>query len=592
MRERKLSAALVQLIFWIVTIIIVIKEFVLQYFISNIGFRASSMVVNLSACILFLTFGFLFKGKKTIWWFVIVDLLLSLLLFSDALYFRAFDTLPSISAFKQAGMLENFGSVTLSLLKSIDLIFFVDLPLLFLLAMVVDIPVRKKRTSFWVYLLLFAIVLGAYIAKDVLHDKKSIVGIDLKASTVVIKVLGISGYHFLDVWSAVTGFDTKHEHITAGKEAEILKWMTWNYENLKPNAFQGMFAGKNLIVVQVESLERFQMFQTVDGQEVTPTLNQLANQGIYFSNFHAMEGEGQTSDGEFMLNSGCYRLIKGTPCYEFPRNKYFSLPKLFAAKGYQTYVAHPDDASTWNWFQVDSNMGSGTCYSVKDFIYDEKIGYGIGDKPFLEQYFEKVKTFKQPFQALVLTLSLHADFDIPEDKLTLQVPEQIKNHYLGKYLRAARYTDEAVAELMTNLDKNGLLNNTVLVFYGDHPSLHKFYQDDVNATVWQGDWWQQNQHRVPLIIYSKGMKPYRSDVNGGQVDLLPTICYLFDIDPKNYSQSTFGRNLLNTHRDYCFIPGGEWFGSFSDQEKDMIHKGIEYSEEAITGNMWGTVLEK
>jgi phosphoglycerol transferase MdoB-like AlkP superfamily enzyme len=550
------------------------------------------MVVNFSACLFFLMFGFLFRQKKTIWWFVAVDVLISILLFCDAVYFRAFGSLPSVTALNQAGMLENFGTVTFSLLKSIDLIFFVDLPMLILLAFIADVPVRKTNKSFIVYLIVFVVVLGSYIAKDAVLDKKSIVGIDLKASTVVVKVLGVSGYHFLDLCSAVVGLDTKHEHISATAEAEVRKWLSWNYENLKPNNYQGIFAGKNLIVVQVESLERFQMYQMVEGQEVTPTLNRLAEEGIYFTNFHAQEGEGQTSDGEFMLNSGCYRLTKGTPCYEYPRNKYISLPKLFEEKGYRTYAAHPDDASTWNWFQVDTNMGYETCYSVKDFVYDEKIGYGIGDKPFLEQYFEKVKTFKQPFQALVLTLSLHADFDLPEDKLTLTVPAEIKNHYLGKYLRAARYTDEAIAELIASLDKIGLLDNTVLVFYGDHPSLHKFYQDDVNATVWQGDWWQQNYHRVPLIIYSKGMKPYSSDINGGQVDLLPTICYLFGIDASKYSQSAFGRNLMNTNRNYCLIPGGELFGSYSDRDKAMILKGSDYSELAIKGNMWGTVLEK
>ena len=39
---------------------------------------------------------------------------------------------------------------------------------------------------------------------------------------------------------------------------------------------------------------------------------------------------------------------------------------------------------------------------------------------------------------------------------------------LGSYFKSVHYADEAIGQLMEELDEQGLLDNTVIVIYGDH----------------------------------------------------------------------------------------------------------------------------
>ncbi|NMR95768.1 LTA synthase family protein, partial [Vibrio parahaemolyticus] len=72
------------------------------------------------------------------------------------------------------------------------------------------------------------------------------------------------------------------------------------------NEYTGIGAGKNLIVIQVEALQNFVLFEEINGFEITPNLNKLVKDSgtLYYDNFFQLVGKGNTSDAEVaILNS-------------------------------------------------------------------------------------------------------------------------------------------------------------------------------------------------------------------------------------------------------------------------------------------------
>lgn len=69
---------------------------------------------------------------------------------------------------------------------------------------------------------------------------------------------------------------------------------------------KGAASGRNVIMLQLESFQNFLIGLEVDGQEITPNLNQLARQSLYFPNFYQQVGQGNTSDAEFVVNTSFY----------------------------------------------------------------------------------------------------------------------------------------------------------------------------------------------------------------------------------------------------------------------------------------------
>lgn len=79
---------------------------------------------------------------------------------------------------------------------------------------------------------------------------------------------------------------------------EIKEWYDKNIENLPDNQYAGMVKGKNLLVIQVESLENFVINQKIQGQEITPNLNRLLKNSLYFDNYHENVNNGISPDSD------------------------------------------------------------------------------------------------------------------------------------------------------------------------------------------------------------------------------------------------------------------------------------------------------
>ena len=131
-----------------------------------------------------------------------------------------------------------------------------------------------------------------------------------------------------------------------------------------------------------------------------------------------------------------------------------------------------------------------------------------------------------------------------------------------------------------------------MVFYGDHSGVHKYYNDELkNIKGPREDWWFENNLQIPLIIYSKGFKGETISIHGGEIDIMPTLCYLMGVDEKFYKNTVLGRNLLKTKYDYSINNKGIYIGNnYGTNFKTHALKAIEIADLIITGNYFKTAL--
>ena len=168
------------------------------------------------------------------------------------------------------------------------------------------------------------------------------------------------------------------------------------YESAKheENIFTNVFEGKNLIVIHAESLQTLAMKQEFNGKEVTPNLNKLAREGIFFSNFYSQVGVGTSSDAEFTFSTSMMPSSNGTVFVNYYDREYVTIQKLLKEKGYYVFSMHGNTGSFWNRDVMHKNMGYDVFFDKDHYVIDETIGLGLSDKSFFKQSTERIKNIK------------------------------------------------------------------------------------------------------------------------------------------------------------------------------------------------------
>lgn len=591
--------ALIRLGFYIFTIIaIVLKGALFLGFSLNqnlytlnfgLGYRQASYFINyyIAFAAIFVSICFLFKNKGKFFSLIIVDLFITLITVMDIWYFRGFQTVPSVMLLKQTANLDNLGDSIFSMASPYDLLFFVDFIIL-IIAFIIFRKSFKNCKSNWkgtLVVLLISICYIGYVPFNVNVLKRENVRNSYLFSnydpTNTVEYFSPIGYHIFDVYNVYK--NSKPYKMTAEDEAKIKEYYDFKNENLPDNEFKGMFKGKNLIVIQVESLEDFVINKKVDGQEITPNINKLLNNSIYLPNIFEQVNEGTSSDSDLMVNTSILPLRQGSTFFRNPATTYNSLPNILEKDGYSTIAIHSDKGSFWNYAQGLNGIGFDKFVDYYSFDRDENIGLGLSDGSYFRQIEPMIKELKQPFYAFTVTLTSHGPFDLPKEYRELKLSPELDENVLGGYFQSIHYTDAKIGMFIESLKKDGLLDNTVIAIEGDHTGPHKYYNSKIESLSNPESWWLDNgNHTVPLIIYNPSIKtPVKDDVYGGQIDIMPTLLYLLGVDNNLYQNTALGRNLLNTKRSYAVLTDKTIKGELTDKEKEIVGNVLDLSDKMI-----------
>lgn len=556
----------------------------------KIFYSVPPFLVYFSFIISILSFSYIFKGRVQLWSFFISNLLITALYIGDIWYYRSNSSFLNFYMLQMISNLDNLGTSVLSMIRLVDVVFIIDLVFQVAISMRYMRHFKKieRNIAAFLALLILPIIYLTYA-----HYKIDKFNIGFQNQMIFKKSwcpnqtmfnLTPIGYHIFDLYTYYE--ESQVYKFSESENKEIALWFQSKKEALPDNKYKGILAGKNLLMIQWESLENFVVNEKVNNQEITPTLNRILSNSIYFDNFYEETYNGTSSDGELITQTSVFPVREGSTFFRYPYNIYKnSLPNIMKRLGYTTLASHPDKGSYWNWMPALKSVGFERCFDSSNYNADEIINLGISDRSYLKQFESKIKKLRVPFYAYTVTLTSHAPFIIPEADRELKLSEELSKSKLGGYFQSIRYTDKYVGQLLEDLDHSGVLDNTVVVIYGDHEGVHKFYDDEIKKVNLEGDWWKENSRRIPLIIYSKGLEGKKISIYGGQSDTLPTLAYLFDANKDEYENTAVGRNLLNTRKNYVVLSNRQYLGkeSVPGEKGDML-KAIDLSDKLIRGN--------
>lgn len=330
------------------------------------------------------------------------------------------------------------------------------------------------------------------------------------------------------------------------------------------NEMTGIFKDKNLIYIMVEAFDMIAI-----NKELTPTLYKLYNEGISFDNYYAPKYSCTTGESEYI---GLTSIIpSSTVCTpnSYKNNDYStSIFKIFNDRNYHSTSYHNYSDKFYDRTVLHKNMGSIKFYNDDDLDIKRIWGWPSD----LNLMKEAVPHFidEEKFFSFIITSTTHFPYD--EDGhvgVVLDHWAKVKdlpyNVKIKRYMAKAIELDLSLEYLLKTLEEKEILEDTVLVLFGDHHPLNMEYKylNEASPINRLEDF---NIDKLPFIIYNSGIEPQLISKTASTFDILPTIANLFDLDydPRYY----VGKDLFSEEETIVIFTTGSWI-----TDKVMYYSG-------------------
>lgn len=334
-----------------------------------------------------------------------------------------------------------------------------------------------------------------------------------------------------------------------------------------PNEMMGLFEGKNVILVLMESMDDWAF------GENTPALNKLMAEGINFTNMYTPGyGSVRTFNSEFCANTGMFLSSKGGYAFDYVTNNYSqSLANLLRDQGYSALTYHYNSPDFYSRGVFSPAMGYEKYISYEDYV-DSPEDDRLYDDQFLFDNEELSESFFREGKKLNFIITRSAHLSYVYNEVLSYWGLQKYPEYRGltgneeedcMYLKA-RLVDDMFARLLKELEAHGELQNTVIVAFTDHYSYGVKDQDLVMERSGVSD--PLLVEKTPFFIWSADGPGMTVEKTVNTSDILPTVLNLMGVpDTQNY----LGRDAFDSHYPgYAIFPDGSW-----------ITQGVAYSAE-------------
>lgn len=547
-------------------------------------------------------FGYLLKPKNRFAYYLSFNIFLSAVCMINSVYYTFYTSFASISMLSLTQYIGDVGdAVVENVLQLKDLVYILS-PLAIIIVHLqlkkknyykkIELKSERKKRTFktlgvaGAMLIVFLVTLSSLDISRFLKQWNK---------EYIVMRFGIYIYQVNDVITSVQPkINSMFGYDKANKE---FREYFSNSDEIKTNEYSKIFEGKNVLVIHAESVMTNALYQSFNGEEATPTLNKIANEGMYFSNFYSQVSVGTSSDSELTYNTSLMPTKSGTAFVSYSDRKYISTPNLLKEKGYYTFSMHANNADFWNRRAMHKTLGYERFYSKTDYkvTKEKSIGLGLSDKEFFNQSINKLKKIDKEhdkWYGLMIMLTNHTPFSETDKygEFPVDMKETVTNEdgsteeiiypymegtKLGNYFKSIHYADSALGELIANLEEEGLLDNTVLIIYGDHDArlsrkdYNRLYNydketdsilDENDPDYKEYDTYQYEiGRRVPFIIWTNDMKDTKlnqeiTDVMG-MYDVMPTIGNMFGF----YNKYALGNDIFNIKdKNIVVFPNGNW----------------------------------
>lgn len=540
----------------------------------------------------------------------IATLLTSVVLYANVVFYRFFTDFITLPVLFQTDNFGDLGASTAASIYITDVFYFVDVIVLLLAIKFIRIntqdtesPVVQRK----VYFILSAAVL--FLNLGLAETERPQLLTRSFDREMLVKNLGMYNYHLYDLFIQ----SRSQVQRTFAESSDLVEVNNYIRSNqIDPSAeMSGIAEGKNLIIVALESMQSFPINSEMNGQTITPFLNELTEDEdtIYFPNFYHQTGLGKTSDSEFLLETSLYPRSGGAVFFTHSGNTFNSMAEKLGSKGYSTSVQHANTKSFWNRDMMYDSLSIDEFLDLDSFTIEEgqAVNWGLKDIPFFEQSVANMTEMQEPFYSRLITLTNHYPFTLDEEDKMIDAFDS-NSGTLNRYFQTVRYLDEAVKSLFEELKENGLYENSVIVMYGDHYGISENHNEAMAQYMGKEitPYESAKLQRVPFFVHIPGSgKGGINEEIGGQIDMRPTILSLMGIDTSTDLQ--FGDDLFSEEREeFVIFRDGRFVtdqyvfaenicyenGTGEEVDKQLCAPYIEqaltelqYSESIITGDL-------
>jgi len=564
-------------------------------------FAIYPLLFDLGFIVIIASFAYFIKPKHQFKYFVIMLFVVTLINVVNSIYYTFYTSYASFGLLASVGQI---GEVTDSLFNKMHFSQFI-----YILFLIIFIYINRVLSKGDYFDVVTKIEKGKSLFRYTIFIGLILVGLSvcfLKGSDYsrltkqwnreyIVERFGILVYQGNDLVQTLRSSFTN----LFGYDEAMLEFTEY-YENNKikhsDNEYTNIFEGKDVIFVHMESIMSFFVNLKVKDIEVTPNLNKLVSEGLYFSHFYPQISVGTSSDTEFTLTTSLMPVQSGTVFVSYYNRDYQSIPKMLSDKGYYTFSMHGNKESMWNRNNMHSNLGYKDFYAEDDFVLDEIIGLGLSDVSFFNQLvpmIENINSEHDKFMGTIITLSNHTPFDdidkylgldltysteIYDEQLGIQknvTYDYLENTTLGNYIKSTNYADYALGVLMDLVNESSAFDDTVFVFYGDHDAklsrkeFNYFYNFDFNTgelkteedpTYVEYDYYMHELNKnTPLIIWTKDKTVSGTvDYYMGMIDVMPTIGNMLGI----YNEYALGNDIFEIKdNNVVAFPNGNFLTS-------------------------------
>lgn len=324
----------------------------------------------------------------------------------------------------------------------------------------------------------------------------------------------------------------------------------------------------NVIFICVESLSTKFLGSFGNTENITPTLDSLANHSLFFTNLFAT-GTRTVRGMEAITLS-----IPPTPGRSIVKREnnqqLFTIGEVFRQKGYNRNFFYGGDG----YFDNMNSFFGGNGFNIVDrgrgFLLDASItttrtnieddevtfenAWGIADEDIYNKVIkvaDEAHSAGKPFFDFVMTTSNHRPYTYPEGKIDIPSGSGRSG--------AVKYTDYAIGEFLKKARQKEWFKNTVIIIMADHCASSAGRQElDV-----------KNYHIPALILNLPNTPPLKIDKMASQIDIFPT---LFSLLNWNYNSNLYGTDILKMKPEEAraFVGTYRKLGLLKGNDKVMV----------------------
>jgi len=284
--------------------------------------------------------------------------------------------------------------------------------------------------------------------------------------------------------------------------------------------FSGAAAGRNLILVSLESAGAQYLGLYGAEPDLMPNLTKLAANAIVFENAYAVYPE--SIKGLFSLLCSTYPAFDSAPeLYE--RVACRSLAEALAGAGYRTALFHSGRFVYLGMNSVIRNRGYHYLEDAGDIGGNHNSSFGVDEPSTVRRILAWIDSLPagQRFFVTYLPIAGHHPYETPERGPFSERQE------IGRYRNALLYGDASLGELARGLSARGLEDQTLWVLFGDHGEAFGQHEGNYGHTFFL---YEENV-RVPFLAALPGRIQGQTRARGvvSLVDVAPTILDLMGL---------------------------------------------------------------